>query len=346
MVFKVDDIKVFKKSLVLLKKARGNVKPVLEGLYLENHNSVLHLVVNNLNDWIRVNTGIKAEGTNMVVSKDFYDMVRKFKEGFTFEDGKIICGKFSAEVGTHPVQDYPPIIRPDEGEWKTISLKDTLGYVKEAMSKDTYMRNLHGVLWDITSKGIRLVAADGFILSTTTLDTDIPEYMTGKFLLDSLPMEILSKMDYVQFTKDTKRFIFNTGTTEICTKILEFDFPNYEKVLPTVFSAHGYIDRDEFLSVLSFYNKDDIIKLTFGENIFLQRHIPIEKSVSYGDPEAYVDVEEPQGTMEVSYGVTLMKVLVKSFDAGSIYLQFTGGTGPLQMTQGNKLSVIMPVRTS
>jgi DNA polymerase III subunit beta len=96
---------------------------------------------------------------------------------------------------------------------------------------------LNGAKFELSSKGIRLVATDGHRLSfvekggSFSDDVNIDTIIPKKTLVELLKLSSESE-EVIEFGKDTGHLFFKAGKRVLTSKLLNGQFPNYEMVLP------------------------------------------------------------------------------------------------------------------
>lgn len=155
-------------------------------------------------------------------------------------------------VGT---EDFPPIL--EEGASPAVmlesaKLRQALSGVTFAAAVDESRPILTGVLLRFLAGTVKLVGVDGFRLAEYTLglSESFPEELSLVLPSRSLAElnRLLSSEKQVRFSlaEDRSQAIFEVGETVLSSRLLEGDFPQYDKIIPQDFSTVATIPLSEF----------------------------------------------------------------------------------------------------
>jgi DNA polymerase-3 subunit beta len=95
----------------------------------------------------------------------------------------------------------------------------------------------------------RLAVSHGIISADEENEEEIKLIIPGKFLRELL--HLLNDTDEeVAMTLGRKHVIFKFGELCFFTRILEIEYPDYEKMLPSAYTTQVYLSRTEFLEAI------------------------------------------------------------------------------------------------
>ena len=232
--------------------SRPGALPVLSGLRVAvTAAGKLELVGSDLELTIRVEAPAQAEGEGSAVvpARLFSDIVRRLEhEAVTMEvgedDARIESGRANFALRTLPAADFPRLpevsgagVRVEAG-----ALGDALRQVVPAASKDDARPLLTGVLLTPSGGGLRLVATDSYRLAvrdlhgmTSFLSEGQEVLVAGRGLAE---VQRLLGSGEIEVVLGDREVVFRVGSTEITTRLIEGNFPDYQKLVP-----HGYPNR-------------------------------------------------------------------------------------------------------
>lgn len=195
----------------------------------------------------------------------------KNKEGVT----KLQC---------QPADEFPVFPVADEG---TVTVPVTmLNTVMEtivfAVSADVSRPVLTTLLWAFADQQIDVVATDGFRLAFDRFSGIEAAELASKQARWLVPARALQEVARVvssekadqlscQYSLAQKQLVFTVNSTSIFVRLLDGEYPPYEKIIPSVFTIEAWLEPEELLKHLKraqIFARDaaNIIHLTWSEN--------------------------------------------------------------------------------
>ncbi len=198
---------------------------------------------------------------------------------------------------------------------------------------------------------LRLVAADGFrmALSEGRIDLNADDH----FLLTLKSMRDLQNglkaimSDVMKITYDGSRVQFSFDGTEIVTKVVDAEFPDYRKVLPKSFKARVVVPTETFLMLLKASIAarlgSDSVKFEIDDEQFKI----IARSPDHGESVEVIGANKEGDNIVIAFNPRFLSESAKKIDSDSVELNFVDSNSPLQMNpvdvQGYTY-IIMPIR--
>jgi len=171
---------------------------------------------------------------------------------------KISCQRAFYKIPGLPAEDFPSIIDDKDIQLykiKGIIIKELINKTAFAMATDETRKNLNGVLLEAGTDGsnhlLRMVATDGHRLALAKGYTYEPSLKTGKGVI--IPrkglMEVKKIIDenediYIGLHKNT--FVVKTENTLLKVGLVDADYPDYKKVIPTEKGFIVTLERESF----------------------------------------------------------------------------------------------------
>ncbi|HEV8599306.1 MAG TPA: DNA polymerase III subunit beta [Gemmatimonadales bacterium] len=152
---------------------------------------------------------------------------------------QIECGRSKFKLLGLARDEFPafPSVKFDGG-WKVAAreLQKLIGHVAFAASTEESRPILNGVLWELRSDRMRMVATNGHRLARM----DVPASGQGGGQADLIiPPKALEQIrrlfggdEEIEIAKSDNHLGFRSTTTQIYTRLIEGPYPNYEQVIP------------------------------------------------------------------------------------------------------------------
>ena len=346
--------------------------PVLSNVLLSARKNKLLISATNLELSISITIGakVKKEGELTVPSRTITDLVGNLTEGqmnlsSEKEHLKITTGNFSSTLAGMNSSDFPSVPQVVGGNAITFPRVDFLKSLTStlfAASTDETRPVLTGVLLIFDTSGkkniLTFVATDGFRLSKKQmrLDAKISISIQERLILpkNSLSelLRLSSEEENLKFTFSEKesQIIFGVGESVLSSRIIEGEFPDYERIIPKETVSKLTLDREELhraVKLASVFARDaaNVVKLTVGKD-FLE--ISAENSQS-GSQEMKIDakVEGDGKNLKIAFNYRFLEDFLNSVGGEEVQIELGGPNSPGVFTDSKDpdyLHLIMPVR--
>jgi DNA polymerase III subunit beta len=237
--------------------SRTGAMPVLSGLRLTLTGKELELVGTDLELTIRVKIPVEAdgEGSAVVPSRLFSEIVHKLEGDtvhvdFADDDAHVEAGRFATTLRTLAAAEFPRLPAGAESGVRVdaTAFAEALRQVVPAASRDDARPILTGVLLTAASGGLRLVATDSYRLAmrdlqgVSMLDEGQRVLVAAKGLGEV--QRLLSGSGEIEVVLGEREVLCRVGGTEITTRLIEGDFPNYQQLIPSGYPNHLRVGRD------------------------------------------------------------------------------------------------------
>ena len=194
-----------------------------------------------------IDADVADEGCCVLPAKLFGDIIRRLPEGpvtvVVDENYKVSirAGYASFTISAESAEDYPELPDVDSGRSVAISqpaLKELISGTIFSVSENQG-RPIHtGVKFEVEDTSISAVAVDGFRLARRTYHTQEP---TGRQMSFVVPAQGLKEVEKIlqdsdeaaAFTLGTKHILFEIGNATLICRLLEGEFLDWRRVVPT-----------------------------------------------------------------------------------------------------------------
>lgn len=339
--------------------------PVLANILFSASEGKLRLGATNLESGITLEVGAKVEkdGEITVPAKTLVELIGQLpadKIDLSLEESnlKIECQKYRATISGLPAAEFPPL--PRTTGKPTLSFKSEeiflpISQVAFAAAQDESRPILSGVKIFGGEKGLVLAATDGFRLSVsklakTSLSSPIDLVLPARTLFEVVRIlnEEKEKELGLEITKETNQVIFGLPNIDIVCRLLEGQFPNFEKIIPEGFTTQAILSREEFLAAIktaSIFAREaaNVIKFQVLDNKFrISANAP-----QVGENITELEVQTKGEGGEIAFNSRFLQDFLSVVSQEEISFEMTGPLSPgVFRVVGDEsfLHVIMPVR--
>jgi DNA polymerase-3 subunit beta len=341
--------------------------PILGNILLKTDKSKLTLSATNLETSISTSIGakIEEEGEITVNGKVFNDLISNLSTGqieleIEKEQIKISTGSFKSNILGSNASDFPALpksVGKDSFKINTKEFVSSLSKVLFSVSSDETRPILTGVLFVFKDSSLYLVSTDGFRLTEIKLKTkiEIPDLkiIVPKEILNEISKLTDSEEVEVSFDKENNQIIFSIGDTILSSRIIEGEFPDYQKIIPTSSICNLTVDKQDFekaIKLASVFARDsgNIVRMVVKENYLKLK----AESSSSGNQEMELEVKTEdlkQEEINIMFNFRFIEELLKIITAEEVQIQISDNNKAskfLDSKASNLLHIIMPIKTS
>ena len=348
---------------------KKNTIPILSNILLEATDSSIILSATDMDISITetINCSVIEKGSVTVPAHTLHDIVRKIPDGneieFISNDGKtfsIRSGKSKFSLSCLPKKDFP-LIEIDKLNCEfSINSKIFLQLIEKtkfAISNEETRYFLNGIYFHKKSLNntdyLSLVATDGHRLAKIDLPhpnglVDIPGVIIPKKTIYELCKLLTDINEDIIINIDPNKIIFYIGKTTLISKLIDGNFPDYQKVIPKNNNNIVTADRQKFCEVVDRVStitseKSRAIKFRLLNNLI---------NMNSSDPEngtATEDIIVQYGGEEIEIGFNSKYILemINQLEEEKLILEFNDSTSPLivkESSNNDLIFVLMPMR--
>jgi DNA polymerase-3 subunit beta len=357
-------------SIVSRAVSSRSTLPVLANVLLKTEDAGLKLTATNLEIGITawVPGKVETDGALTVPARLFADIVGGLPAGERVDleteretTLRVRAGSYRTHLRGIEADEFPVIPNAAERPTTQVSqraLRRALAEVTFAAASDEARPILTGVLTRLAGETLTLAAADNYRIAVKTLS-----------LLSSVEESsvVVPARSYVELTRilaDTddpadiilapakSQVIFRVDSTEVVSRLIDGQFPNYQSVLPTSHSTRALVDRDELLkavrlSALIAQSAANVVRLGFGAEES-PGNLSVAAAADIGDAEGQVPVELEGDPVTIAFNARYMVEALQNMAAERLAIELSGPLSPGVLKPVDDpayVHVIMPVRT-
>lgn len=339
--------------------------PVLGNILISGQKTKLVIAATNLESAIVFSLGaqVKEDGEITVPAKTISEFIANLPAGpLTLETEKeslkVSTSDSSSRMAGMNSADFPAVPR---------SLTKTAGLILEkenftkallqvlpCVSLDETRPVLTGALMVFQKNALVLVATDGFRLAQKKIS--LPKLGETKQVV--IPKSVLLELTRLGEAEDKiileekekeKQVLFGSGNLLLSSRILEGNFPDYEKIIPKTSVFKIRVDKEEFLRAVklaSVFARDsaNIVKLVVEKD----RLSVLAESSQAGSQKTTLEARVEGGNaLEIAFNYRFLEDFVNAVAGEEISLEFTDAASPGVFTDPKDpdyLHLIMPVK--
>ncbi len=346
--------------------------PILANVLLKTENNGLKLTATNLEVGITswVPGKIEGEGEITVPARLLTDLVgslpnQRIDLVLSAKDRtlKLTCGGSRASIKGIDADEFPVVAAISDSPATSVdarALREALGEVVFAAATDESRPILTGVLTKLNGDQMTLAAADNYRIAVRTLTTARPVAAETSIVVPARSyaelIRILPDAEQqidITITPNKSQVLFHADGTDLVSRLIEGQFPNYEPVIPSGHSSRAVLDREAFLSGArraSIFARDsaNIVKIEVGGDGSGEVAITAHAADVGDNADALEAAVEGQATT-IAFNARYLIDVLSNLGADEAALELSGPLAPgviRGIGKGDYVHVIMPVRTA
>src|SRR5215207_2943897 len=296
----VCDTETFGKKLALVSRgvsARSTIQ-LLGGILLEASDGVVRLSATDMEISVQTSSPaeVEEEGRVVIPARIFNDIVRSLPgESFSLEHDdsggtvRLAAGENEYRIRAYAADDFPQLPGFDaEAAFKMSGdvLVETVEKVSRSYSRDETRPVLTGILISFEENRVRMVTTDSYRLSiketelaTTALEGSREAIIPARAMQEVSRIFSGSDEEEVEVSLSENQALFRVGDVLFGTRLIDGNFPEYRRLLPTTFEREISVNREDLMGTLR------------RVNLFAARQtppVPVSLSFSEGSVEVIV----------------------------------------------------------
>lgn len=340
-----------------------NTLPILSNVLLETEDDRLKLTATDLDTAIRsvIPANVAENGAVAVPAAILSDVVSKLPDApvtIEMQDGKVTVrsGKSDYTILSLPAEDFPVVPEVREGTDLTLpqaTLKDMLRLTTFAASKEETRSILMGVLFEARANTLTLVATDTHRLAwkQAQLGEEVGNPVSA--IIPARPLVELERVlkdtaeDTVHIRFGPSQVQFETSDVTLVSRVLDGQFPNYEKVIPRSTERKITFDRTEMLSavrrvfIVARQNSEKAIFTTKGDLVEMTA-----ESQEVGRAYEEVPIAMDGDNLTIAFNARYLMEVLNILPAEQATIEMSGALNPGILKASDKsdfLYVVMPM---
>lgn len=238
-----------------------NTLPILANVLLKTSDNRLSIAATNLDIAITHAVGSKIEqnGSITVPARLMQDFISSLPGGvleLKLDDNKlhITTNKYNSTINGISAEDFPEMPAIKDGvNWKipAVDLKRGLQKVVFAASNDDTRPILTGVYFSCPDGVVLVAATDSYRLAEYKLSKQkiVTNFLVPSSAASDLLRIINDSNEDIHVTHNDQQVLFKTGDITLVARLIEGNYPDYQKLIPAKFSTVAKIKREDFINI-------------------------------------------------------------------------------------------------
>jgi DNA polymerase III subunit beta len=340
--------------------------PVLSNVLLQTKDNTLVISATDLEIGIQTSlpAEITEEGGTTVPAKTFLELINSLpEEKITIETTDttltVSSKKSKSAFQTLTEDEFPKLYEEKGIKIATVTaerMKQDFPSVVFAASTDISRPALSGVLVKKEETGFLLVATDGYRLSLKHSDSvaaddkgeSVAMIVPARAFREIIGLKEGKESVAIYISQEKNQILFEAGESILVGRLIEADFPNYERIIPTDHSSKIAFDREELLKavkICSIFAREtaNIIKLSLKSD----RIIVSSQTPSVGENTVDVEAKLKGEENEIAFNAKYLLDVLAILPADALTFEMTGPLNPgvFKLSEDESfLHLIMPIR--
>lgn len=314
--------------------------PVLGNVLIQGTTDKIKLSATNLE--IGVVKAIKAEvleeGEVTIPAKTLVDIIthlagEKIEISSSDEIIELRTPTFSSTLNGISASEFPniPLSGKQAASIDPKILMKSLPEVIFSAAVDEGRPILTGILTEIKNNKLQLVATDGYRLAHKSVSTQSDSIF--KALVPRRTFEEVARLigeddvDKIEIaiSDDQNQIVFSFGNTQVSSRLIEGQFPAWEKIIPATIKARIIADRQELLKAVKLASvfargEANTVKL---QNL-KSKLILTSETKELGSQKKEVDVESEGEEIQISFNTKYLIDSLSAFNSSQLIMELSG----------------------
>jgi len=347
--------------------------PILNNIMIKTEGGNIKMLATNLEIGIvtMVRGKIEKEGAYTVDAKiisECINLLPNKKVGLELKDGVLAVDSdnYKVKIRGQSAEEFPLIPEVDKKNYYSAPIeefKKAVTQVMFAVSLSESRLELSGVMFNFNGAGLTLAATDSYRLAEKNIKIKTNNREEKKIIvpaktlqeliriLSGLQASALAAEDQgIKFYLSENQILFTCGSTELVSRLIEGQYPDYQQIIPTTSKTKAISQRAELIRAVklaSLFSKTGIndINLDFpkGKNQVVVSSVSGQTGENVTSLEAKVSGED--NGIVVNYRYLLDGL--NNIDSELVRLEIVDGNTPCLLKSDKEtdyLYIIMPIK--
>lgn len=353
-------------SLVNRAVSPNNTLPVLNNIYLKAEGKKLLLRATNLEIAISaaMDAEVENEGTLTIPAKllsSYVNLLENSEVELHVQSGNTLVVRSPGSetkikgISSEEFPLLPKLEKPESFRLPVRLVREALEQVTFSASTNVSRPILTGLFWQLNGQVLKIAATDSYRLAEKTvqipkdLSMDINFIVPSKTALEFSKVLEAAKEEEFELAATKGQILFKVDGVELTSRLIEGNFPDYEKILPKETKTKAVLSTEAFqlglkkLSVIVRENNNNVkIRLEKGKMLIFSD----ETQVGQGATEIPLENLEGEGT-ETALNVQYLLDVLNHLHSEKVHFSLNDGLSPVMvcpLPESGYLHIIMPLK--
>jgi DNA polymerase III subunit beta len=346
-----------------------NQLPILNNILFSTDQGRLKLSATNLelsiNYWIGAK--IDEEGSITVPSKEITEFISYLSSGkldLNLKENNLLTissDKAESSFTTSPSSDFPEFPLIDSNTLFEIDLSllsQTISQIAFSAAIEDSRPVLTSIFCRFSKDNLILVATDGFRLSFKEIkltenlnlkdDEPITFLIPAKSLIEVTKLAKNNQKIKIGLTGDGHQVMFILDDIELVSRLIEGEFPDYQKLIPESYTTKVFVNKDELfqsVKIASVFAKEsaNVVKVNIkNNNLELSANAP-----QIGQNKASLETKTEGENLEIAFNYKFLTDFLNVCRSQEILIELNESLTPVffhDQSDPSFTHIIMPVR--
>jgi DNA polymerase-3 subunit beta len=346
---------------------RRQTLPILSNIFLNLQDKALSLFGTDMEVELsgRINLEKSGkDGKTTAPARKLMDICRSLPEAselkFQQKGDKLIlqCGRSRFNLATLPATDFPISEESANGLSDQLTfilpqkrLRSLIEATNFAMAQQDVRYYLNGMLWELGQGSLRAVATDGHRLAMSAKEASV----TGKYRI-IVPRKAIYELSRLLSEDDDDLTVLlsnnqlrvNMQDYTFTSKLIDGNFPDYDRVIPQSGDKFLTVDRDLFKASLA---RVGVLSNDKHRSVCLEMKNSTLRiyanNLALEDAEDHLDVLYTGEEITISFNITYLLDVLNSLPEGLVKITLTSTDASVRLEpveENSSIYVIMPMR--
>jgi DNA polymerase III subunit beta len=247
---------------------RKNTIPILANVLMEAKGEEVRFLATDLEVGLRSKcaASVTKAGSITIPAKKFYEIVKSLPETdirIAEDKGgvKVAADRFDSRMQTLPREDFPTLPNGGTAPVATLpraAIKEMIAKTQFAITGEDTRFFLNGAQFILRHDSMSLVATDGHRLALVTAKRDGKGQKSDEEIKAILPKKTLGELARllmegdgdITYERGENHMFFQVGDRMLISRMIDGQFPAYERVIPKGNDKHIEFERDRLTNAV------------------------------------------------------------------------------------------------
>ena len=247
---------------------RKNTIPILANVLMEAKGDEVRFLATDLEVGLRSKcaASVTKAGALTIPAKKFYEIIKSLPETdirIAEDKGgvKVAADRFDSRMQTLPREDFPTLPEASTSPTATLpsaSVKEMVSKTQFAITGEDTRYFLNGALFVLRPESMSLIATDGHRLALVSVPRDGKAKKEADEVKAILPKKTLGELgrllaegnEDIHYERGENHLFFGVGGRLLISRMIDGQFPAYERVIPKGNDKHIEFERDRLTNAV------------------------------------------------------------------------------------------------